>query len=404
MSMRIAYLVNQYPLGSHSFIRREILALERQGFEIERISLRAWDAPLVDPADKAERVQTRYVLQAGTLGLLSAVTFMLIVRPFRFFRALRLALRMGRGAQRSLPVHIVYLAEACRIVSWLRNSDVSHIHAHFGTNSAEVAMLVRALGGPTWSFTAHGQEEFDNTLILKMSEKVKHSSFVVAISSFGRSQLFRVLPRECWRKVHVVHCGLDRVFLDEGENVPATAKQLVCVGRFGERKGHQILIDSVRLLVNKGIAFELVLVGDGEARADIEALIREYGLARYVRLTGWLSEAEVKNEILAARALVQPSFAEGIPVVLMEAMALHRPVIGTYVGGIPELVHPGKHGWLVPPGDAEQLANAMRECLDAPSETLMRMGKAARERVLDRHNVDDQARQLAHLFETIVNG
>lgn len=402
--MRIAYLVNQYPFVSHSFIRREILALERQGFEIERISLRAWDAPLVDPADKAERVQTRYVLQAGTLGLLSAVTFMLIVRPFRFFRALRLALRMGRGAQRSLPVHIVYLAEACRIVSWLRNSDVSHIHAHFGTNSAEVAMLVRALGGPTWSFTAHGQEEFDNTLILKMSEKVKHSSFVVAISSFGRSQLFRVLPRECWRKVHVVHCGLDRVFLDEGENVPATAKQLVCVGRFGERKGHQILIDSVRLLVNKGIVFELVLVGDGEARADIEALIREYGLARYVRLTGWLSEAEVKNEILAARALVQPSFAEGIPVVLMEAMALHRPVIGTYVGGIPELVHPGKHGWLVPPGDAEQLANAMRECLDAPSETLMRMGKAARERVLDRHNVDDQARQLAHLFETIVNG
>ena len=156
--MRIAYLINQYPTVSHSFIRREILALERQGVEIVRIALRGWDGELVDREDQLERERTRYVLRDGAPALLLAVARMLVTRPTRLLRALALAWRMSRHADRPLPVHFVYLAEACRIEPWLRAAKIQHLHAHFGTNSAEVAMLVHALGGPQWSFTVHGRD------------------------------------------------------------------------------------------------------------------------------------------------------------------------------------------------------------------------------------------------------
>ena len=154
--MRIAYLVNQYPMVSHVFIRREILALERRGVEVMRIALRGWDGELVDEEDQLERERTRYVLREGAPALLVALTRMLLTRPVCLMRALALAWRMGRRAERPLPVHLVYLAEACRIEPWLRAASIEHVHAHFGTNSAEVAMLVHALGGPPWSFTVHG--------------------------------------------------------------------------------------------------------------------------------------------------------------------------------------------------------------------------------------------------------
>ncbi|MEO8598329.1 MAG: colanic acid biosynthesis glycosyltransferase WcaL, partial [bacterium] len=159
--MKIAYLVNQYPKVSHSFIRREILALERQGFDVQRIAVRGWDGELVDDEDLRERDRTRYVLQDGMTSLLSASIRILATSPLRFFHALRLALKMGRRADRSWPFHLIYLAEACRIVPWLDAFGARHLHAHFGTNSAEVAMLATTLGGPPYSFTVHGPEEFD---------------------------------------------------------------------------------------------------------------------------------------------------------------------------------------------------------------------------------------------------
>ena len=158
-------------------------------------------------------------------------------------------------------------------------------------------------------------------------------------------------------------------------------------------------MEAARRLAAQGVEFELVLAGDGELRAEIEALIARHKLQAKVRITGWISGEQVREEILAARALVLPSFAEGLPVVIMEAMALRRPVISTFVAGIPELVHPGEHGWLVPAGDVEALASAMRACLDAPTETLARMGEAARRRVLARHDVDTEAAKLAALFQ-----
>ncbi|OUM22788.1 glycosyltransferase family 4 protein [Pseudomonas putida] len=397
--MRIAYFINQYPKVSHSFIRREILALERQGVEVQRIALRGWDAELQDAEDTSERAKTRYVLQGGVKGLLTPTLQVLRAQPRRFFQALRVAMRLGLRADRAWPYHLVYLAEACQVLQWLQAGEAKHVHAHFGTNSTEVVMLANLLGGPAYSFTVHGPEEFDKPQFLHMGEKVRRAAFVAAVSSYGRSQLFRWVAHEHWAKVKVVHCGLERGFHEVAPvNVPVVPR-LVCVGRLCEQKGQLLLLEAAHQLAAQSIAFELVLAGDGEMREQIEALITRHGLQQQVRITGWISSAQVREEMLAARALVLPSFAEGLPVVIMEAMALRRPVLTTYVAGIPELVRPGENGWLFPAGAVEELAQAMAECLAQPAEVLQRMGEAAYQRVLQRHDIDTEAAKLAGYFK-----
>lgn len=402
--MKIAYLINQYPKVSHSFIRREILALERQGFEVERIALRGWAEPLVDAQDLDERARTRYVLQGGAAPLVRAVLGQLVSAPLRLLQALRLALRMGRRAARPWPVHLIYLAEACRMVGWLRRSGVRHLHAHFGTNPAEVAMLVGALGGPPYSFTVHGPEEFDQPAFLHLAEKIRRAAFVVAISSYGRSQLYRWIGQRDWPKVQVVHCGIEPAF-HAGAAVPLpAAPRLVCVGRLCEQKGQMLLVRAVGRLRHQGTAVELVLAGDGDMRAELEARIAADGLGDCVRITGWIGSDTVRAELLAARALVLPSFAEGLPVVIMEAMALRRPVVSTYVAGIPELVRPGRDGWLCAAGDVDALVVALEALLATPPATLEAMGQAAHVRVLERHAIDIEAAKLARLFSASVRG
>lgn len=398
MHNKIAYFVNQYPKVSHSFIRREILALERQGFEIERIALRGWDGELVDGEDRQERARTRYVLQDGMLPLLVACIRILATAPGRFFSALVLAVRMGWSADRPLPYHFVYLAEACRILPWLRSYGASHVHAHFGSNSAEVVMLVHVLGGPPYSFTVHGPDEFDKPEFMGIAEKVRRSAFVVAVSSYGRSQLYRWVEHVHWPKVKVVHCGLEPAFHEVTPVPPPAAPRLVCVGRLCEQKGQLLLIEAAGRLAAKGIPFELVLAGDGEIRSSVDALIARRNLGDRVRVTGWISSERVREEILASRALVLPSFAEGLPVVIMEAMALRRPVLTTYVAGIPELVRSGENGWLFAAGDIEALEIAMEDVLSRSTEELRTMGEAARTRVLQRHSIDVEAAKLAGLI------
>ena len=395
---RVGYLVNQYPKVSHTFIRREIQALERLGLAIDRFALRGWDAVLADPADDAERASTRYLLQGGFWPLARAAVGALAGSPRRFLGALALALRMGRRADRPWPYHLVYLGEACLLRRWLGSSRCTHLHAHFGTNSAEVAMLAHALGGPPYSFTVHGPEEFDRPEFLGLAEKVRRAAFVVAISSFGRSQLYRWAGQADWPRLHVVHCGLEREFHAQAGGPPPAVAQLVCVGRLCEQKGQLLLLQAVHRVRAKGTALQLVLAGDGEMRAEVERRIDALGLRAHVRVTGWIESSQVRAEILAARALVLPSFAEGLPVVIMEAMALGRPVVSTCVAGIPELVRDGHDGWLVPAGDVEALVAAIEACLAAPPEVLARLGEAARCRVLERHDVDVEARKLAALF------
>lgn len=398
--LHVAYLVNQYPMVSHTFIRREILAAERLGLKVERIALRGWDAELVDGLDIAERGRTRYLLKDGVLPLISASVRTFIQQPRSFFRALGAAVRMSRKSTRPLPYHLVYLAHACRLKEQLGEAPVAHLHAHFGTNSAEVAMLARLLGGPEYSFTVHGADEADDGKYLHLDRKAEHARFVVAVSSYTRSQLLRHVPPEAWHKVKVVHCGLDRHSFAEADaaaDFPSTPRFL-CIARLSAEKGHLILLEAFSRIAARYPESRLVLAGDGPMRALLEQRIRDLGLDAQARITGWISSEKVREEILGCHVVVQPSFQEGLPVVLMEATALRRPVISTYVAGIPELVTPGEVGWLVPAGSVDELAEAMEKSILIPRDELRRMGAAAHKRASERHSIDREVRKLAALF------
>src|SRR5580704_1476587 len=396
--MRVAYLVNQYPKVSHSFIRREIRALEKLGVAVERISLRKSGEELVDAEDRLESEQTYVVLAGGPSGLLFGLIWCIVTCPFALFRAARLTAQLARRVPRSWR-HWAYLAEAAALTSKYHTARPAHIHAHFGTNSATVALLWSALAGIPFSFTVHGPEEFDRPEGLGLDIKIAQARFVVAISNFGRSQLMRWCPSDQWKKLHVVHCGVDDSFLDPSKSSPVPdVRRLVCVGRLCEQKGHGILVEAAARLADEGEPFELVLVGDGPLRSQIETLARDHGLSDQLRITGWKSGLEVTREILAARAIVLPSFAEGLPVVLMEALALKRPVVSSYVAGIPELVTSGVCGWLVPAGSVHALCEAIRAALHTPIERLEAMGEMGALRVRQDHCALTEAAKLRELF------
>ncbi len=395
--MKIGYFTNQYPKVSHSFIRREILAVERQGMRVERYALRGWDAELADVEDLSERTRTHYLLRDGIRPLLGAALGECLNHPGAFARAVVAAVRQWRGGDRSLPHNLITLAEACQLKEWLRRDGIEHLHVHFATNGAQVARLMRLLGGPPYSMTVHGPEEWDAPKSLGLLDKVRQSTFSIAISSFTRSQLCRWSHRDDWDKIAVVHCGLDASFQGAPPPVPDN-RRLVCVGRLCAEKAQVLLVAAVAQLARRGIALELVLAGDGDMRPQVEAAIAVHGLGHCVRITGWLSGEQVREELLAARAMVLPSFNEGLPVVIMEAMAVTRPVISTYVAGIPELVRDGRDGWLVPAGSVDALAQAIERCLATPVDELRRMGAQGRERVLGRHSVDEGARRIASLI------
>jgi colanic acid/amylovoran biosynthesis glycosyltransferase len=403
--MRIGYLVNQYPKVSHTFVRREIRALEDRGVHVERFSIRDTSAEVKDDDDRAELARTHVLLSpdrmvAGT-SLARALAKAAARSPRRFQEASTLAIRFAQRADRQV-VHAAYLGEAARLYELAEAHKLDHIHAHFGTNSTTVAALCHALGGPGFSFTAHGPEEFDRPDLLALDEKIARARFVVGVSSFGRSQLLRRTPIEQWDKVKVVPCGVDDNFLGEQWLSPVPAvPRLVCVGRLCEQKGQMLLVEAAARVRDRFGPFELVLVGDGELRGHVEGLTKQYGLENVVRITGWASGAEVRSELLGARAMVLPSFAEGLPVVIMEALALQRPVLSTFVAGIPELVDSGC-GWLVPAGSVDALVEAMIQALSTAPETLSAMGVEGRRRVVSRHTAAVAAALLDDAFSEAI--
>ncbi|MEJ1339117.1 MAG: glycosyltransferase family 4 protein [Candidatus Sedimenticola sp. (ex Thyasira tokunagai)] len=402
--MKVAYFINQYPKVSHSFIRREIMELEAQGVEVARYALRSDPDELVDSKDKSELDKTHYILQESPFYFFLSLIASFLVAPRNFIISILTAIKIGWNSDRGLIRHIFYFVEAAVLVRRMREAGAEHVHAHFGTNSAAVVMLAKLLGGPGYSFTVHGPEEFDKPQFLSLAEKIKHASFVVAISSYGRCQLYRWAAYDQWSKVKVVHCGLDSDFhsADQAHSEYNASPRFVCVGRLCEQKGQLLLVEAAGQLVRDGVDLELVLAGDGPMRAEIESLISQHDLKNHVRITGWISSDQVREELLAARAMVLPSFAEGLPVVIMEAMALSRPVISTYVAGIPELVQPGINGWLVAAGSMPKLAEVMRDALDRDADELKVMGSAARVRVLERHNISTEAGKLISHFREVL--
>lgn len=396
--MILAYLTSRYARASDSFIRTEVAELRRLGHTVHTFSIRKPGPDELTGDDvRAEHARTVYLLDRGAIRLLAAAVAGLLRAPRRSWAAFRVAMRTSAPGVRARVWQLAYLVEAAALARELVRLRVEHLHDHIGENSAAVAMLASTLTGIPWSLTIHGPGEFFAAERLALAEKIARATFTVCVSDFGRSQCVMVAP-DAADRIHVVRCAVEPAFLAAPPTPVPRAPRLVCVGRLAPEKGTLVLLDAVAELVRDGVPVELELVGDGPLRAAIEARIAALGLASVVRLAGWQPAAVVRRRIEAARALVLPSFAEGLPIVLMEALALGRPAVATFVAGIPELVEPGVSGWLVPAGAVEPLADALAAVLRAPVGELERMGRAGAALVAERHDPAAQARRLDALF------
>jgi glycosyltransferase involved in cell wall biosynthesis len=238
--------------------------------------------------------------------------------------------------------------------------------------------------------------------LLGLGEKIQRAAFVAAISSFGRSQLFRRCDFRQWPKIHIVRCGVDAAFLGPDPVPMPQQRRLVSIGRLCEQKGQLLLVEAMARLHQAGRRVDLVLIGDGVLRPELEAAILRNGLQENVRILGWADSATIRRTLDESCAFVLPSFAEGLPVVIMEAMARARPVLSTFVAGIPELVVPGRNGWLVPAGSVDALVDGMRQILDAPLDQLAEMGLRARDDVRSQHEIETIAQRMVVLFRDAI--
>lgn len=401
--MKIAYLLNTYPAPSSTFIRGEIEALEERGVEIVRLAVRRFDGPLVDPAAIREAGATRYLLDGNLTNLLVASLKELAVNPLGLARALPTWWRLLRNARGGVVRHVAYLMQAAALRQETQRQGARHVHTHYSNNPTTVAMLAAILGGPSYSFTAHGPDEFVDPQLLSFEEKIARAAFVIAISGYGRKLLAGLARSEDEAKIHIVHCGIE---LDGFEVAPPIAPEnqtFVCVGRLCPAKGQVHIPAAVAALRERFPGIRVVLVGDGESRAKIEQEIARHDVGREVVLHGWASNQEVRRMVTGGRALLLPSYAEGLPIVIMEAFALGRPVLSTTVAGIPELVD-HECGWLVEPGNHDQLVAAMSAALEASPAELQKMGLRGRARVEQRHDRRVLGRQLHRLFGTTSAG
>lgn len=401
----IAYLTSVYPRATDTFVRAEIAALEELGFDIHRFGVRRPDASqLVSAAVEDEAKRTTYLLgRDRLLALMLAAVAAALGSPVRTIRAVPLTFSTGGRGLVARIRQVVYLFEAMLLARELRRRRVDHLHNHISENSAHVAMLASRLTGIPFSTTVHGMELL-SAAELGLGEKIERSAFTVCISGFTRSQCMMHLSRSTWAKLVVVRCGVGAEFLEAAAAPFPERHRFVCVGRLSPEKGHLQLVEAARLLVEAGLDFELVIVGDGELRPELENLIASSGLNERVRITGWLDSGDVRRAIGSSSVLVVPSFSEGIPVAIMEALALGRPVVSSRVGGIPELVEHGKSGWLVTPGSVESLVAAMTAAIQAGPEELAEKGGNGAERVRQLHDVTVEAAKLAARFRAVIAG
>lgn len=395
--MRIGYLMNAYPMTSTTFIRREIHAIEEQGVEVKRYAIRPWSEALVDDQDKAEKDITFYLLVGRLPGLLGDLVKETVTNPAGMARALSTWFKLLRNAGRGFVPHVAYMLEAISLKRRAGRDDISHLHTHFSTNSAAVAMLSKRLGGPDYSFTAHGPDEFVDWGRSSLGLKVAQARFVIAISNYCRVLLARAGGMDHWDKLHIVGCGIDvEEFAPSDAPFDDTAP-FVSVGRLCPQKAQTLVVEAVAQVAKTHSGIRVTLIGDGESRAEVEAVVARHGIAENVTLMGWQDNQTVRAELGRARALLLPSFAEGLPVVIMEALALGRPAISTYIAGIPELVDEGC-GWIIPAGSVDDIARAMEHALNTDAETLKAKGAEGRRRVMERHDVRKNAAALLDLI------
>lgn len=409
--VRIAYLVSRYPALSHTFILREVQALRALGFDIATMSIRKpRPADLLGEAERAEAASTFYVLPPPLTRLIGDHLATFSRMPGRYLRTLWRAWRLRRPGLRGALWSLFYFAEAVLVHAHCRRERIRHLHAHFANVAADVALLATHLAGrgATFSFTMHGPTEFYEVSHHCLAAKARAASLVVCISDFCRSQLMAMLEPTHWPKLSVVHCAVDTArfapdALAAEEPEAATPRpqgaEVLCVGRLVPEKGQAILLQATAQLLARGHRLRVRFIGAGPDRANLERIAAELGVAAHVEFLGAVSQEHIRQYYRRADAFCLPSFAEGVPVVLMEAMAMGRPVISTRIMGIPELIDHGNDGLLVAPGRADQLALALEHLLENPQFSAA-LGRAAREKILRDFDLRRVGPQLAAIFRT----
>jgi glycosyltransferase involved in cell wall biosynthesis len=402
---RLGYLVSAYPLVSHTFIAREIDALREIGVDLETISIRRTpERLLLTDADRRAAAETFAVLPVSMSRLIRSHVRAFATRPAAYLRTLRRALRLSTGGVRSTLWQLFYFGEAIVVWAYCREREIGHLHVHFANVGSAVAMLAADFGrrdGLSWSFTMHGQTEFDDVTRYRLAEKVRDAKFVACISDYCRAQLLRQVEPEHWDKLTIVRCGLDAGAI---ENVappepPASNGTLraLSVGRLVPDKGQMILLEALAELHRRDVDASMTIVGDGPDRSRLETASRRLGISDQVTFTGPLGSDLVAELYREADVFCLTSFAEGVPVSLMEAMSNRLPVVTTRIAGIPELVEDGVSGSVVPPGQAPPIADALQRLAHEP-QLRQRWGEAGRQRVLGTYDIRRSARRLAELF------
>lgn len=399
---KLAYLTGEYPRASDTFIQREVAALRGLGHPVLTCSIRRTGAEhLVGPEQRAEQAGTFHVLDAVKDWKRSLRAHVRWLRdPGRYFRALALAWRTAPKGLKGRAYQLIYFAEAAVLADELANQGIDHLHNHIAKASCTVAMLAGALSGIRYSFTIHGPDIFFEPHHWRIDEKAARAAFVACISDFARSQLMCFAAPDHWDRLAVVHCGIRPERYGTGTR---DGTNLLFVGRLAGVKGVPVLFEALVSLRRTHPDLRLTLIGDGPERAALESRARLLGIADHVDFLGYKSQTEVANALRDADIFVLPSFAEGVPVVLMEAMASELPVVTTRIAGVPELVRDGDSGLLVPPGDADALRAALTRLLDSP-DLRRRMGRVGRATVASGYNVGIEAAWLSDLFRASAEG
>ena len=401
-TLRVGYLVSRYPDVSHTFILREVMALRARGMAISVASINAPNA--LTEVERLEAEKTFYVKKAGAKGAFKALGSLLSTEPVGVLRGLVFGLEMGGDDLRRMVLGFFYFVEALILLCWMREKRLTHVHVHFATPAAAVAAIATKIATSTspvtMSMTVHGPDEFYDVTAYALAAKVAASRFVVCISFFAQSQMMKVASSVGteWEKFEIGRLGVDaELFAARGVRAADGVFRVLCVGRLVAAKGQRILIESVEMLRREGRSVELDLVGDGPDRAMLEAFVHTRGLGAGVRFAGAVGQDRIRDFYGAADCFAMASFAEGIPVVLMEAMAMEIPVIATGINGIPELIRDGVHGVLVAPSDVRGMADALARLMD--DEALRaRLGAAGRVKVLAEYELAASADRLVGIF------
>jgi colanic acid/amylovoran biosynthesis glycosyltransferase len=395
--LRLAFMTGEYPRATDTFIQREVAALRALGHHVQTFSVRM--PPLSENAEAAilaARKSTIYLLPPRTLVIAHLAQVLLSAK--RYFVALALAWKTCPPGLRAIGRQFAYFAEAAMLVRLMRKHALSHLHNHFADSSCSVAVIAAAMGGITYSFTIHGPTEFYEPKVWRIDEKVRRALFVNCISHFCRSQVMLFAPLECWDKLKVVHCGVDLDAFDVKRH-EGRGTRLLFVGRLAAMKGLPILLEVLARL--EGVTLDIA--GDGPDRRLLENKARALNIDSRVKFLGQQSQEQVRMLLKQADLFVMSSFAEGVPVVLMEAMAAGLPVVATRIAGIPELVHDGHNGLLVAPGDVNEMASAI-DWLLGSAELRNRFAIAARLKIEREFNIQTESRWLATIVSSAMAG